>query len=206
MRPGRGPLRWVLMGLALVLVAPFFVLVAAVGTGEFKTYYLPAEGMAPTLAKGDRFLAALGTPKRVQRGEIIVFPANGVDYVKRVAGLPGDRVALKQGIVFLDGRAVAQSPVRDETSGGGPVRRLSERFPGEAQPHEIYDSGPSAEDDFPEVTVPAGHVFVLGDNRDNSADSRVREEEMGTGFVDMRAIRGRALYRTWPLGRAGTRL
>lgn len=84
----------------------------------------------------------------------------------------------------------------------------TERLPGELSSHRVLDTGPSAFDDTSEVTVPAGHVFVLGDNRDRSADSRVPVDLAGVGMVPMTAILSRPMYIHWSVNRAkiGTRL
>ena len=81
--------------------------------------------------------------------------------------------------------------------GANEGKRLAEQFPGELKPHEIYDRGSAEFDDFAEQTVMPGHVFVLGDNRDLSADSRVPLERFGVGQVRMEDIRGRPLFFTW---------
>ena len=84
------------------------------------------------------------------------------------------------------------------------ARRLAERFPGEAAPHEIYDTGYSQGDDMAERLVAPGHVFVLGDNRDHSADSRFTRADLGVEQLPIRDIRGRALFYLWgPSGRMG---
>ena len=84
---------------------------------------------------------------------------------------------------------------------------LAERFPGEGRPHSIYDFGPNRVDDMPEQRVAPGHVFVLGDNRDRSADSRVPQPEMGVEQLPIDHIVGRAIFITWAAnGRHGVNL
>jgi signal peptidase I len=177
---------------------------------RYKSYYLPSEGMAPTLQKNDRFIAFLGRTDPA-RGDIIVFPIGAVDYVKRVAALPGDRIAMVGGQVVLNGQAIAQTPVGSGTVHVGgeqlQARRLRERFPGEPADHEIYDTGATGFDEMAELRVPAGRVFVLGDNRDLSADSRVPREQMGVALLPLAEIRGKALYHSiWSSRKAGTRI
>lgn len=181
---------------ALIVIAPF----ALLATGTYRLFYIPSEAMRPTFDVGDKIVTRMSAPTPLNRGDIVlVNNGSGSMYIKRVAGLPGDRFAMQGGIILLNGRPVPQHQVGTERvqpdAFGDTVRRLSEQFPGEASPHEIYDAGESVGDDFSEVTVPSGHVFLLGDNRDHSADSRFSHEEQGLGGpVALTDIRGAPLF------------
>jgi signal peptidase I len=181
--------------------------------GYYKPFYLPSEAMAPTLIVNDRLIASMEGAKSLRRGDIILFRVGAVTYIKRLAALPGDRIEMRGGIVVLNGAPVPQTFIREESVAsripGRRARRLREQLPGEARPHEIYDAGWTPFDDMPEQRIPAGHVFVLGDHRDMSADSRVPRAEQGVELLPVRDIQGRALFHSWgssgeigqPLGR-----
>jgi signal peptidase I len=202
--------RWYMVVAAMIGFTVAGNLLASAGHLFYKPFYLPSEAMAPSLLKNDRIVAAMGAPSRFRRGEVILFRVGPNVYIKRIAGLPGDRIAVKGGIVVLNGVAVPQSFERNEpeaSADGSPVRRLREAFPGESGSHEIYDDGVSMEDDYVETLVGPGHLFVLGDNRDNSADSRVPRSEFGVEQLPIADIVGRALYYTWgPSHRSGQRI
>jgi signal peptidase I len=165
--------------------------------GYLKQFHVPAESMAPTLERNARLIARMGVRPDIRRGDILIVrsPA-GAAYVQRVAALPGDRIALRGGIVYLNGRAVPQRPAgTPELSDGVLARRFSERFPDEEGEHEIYDAGRYLYDDFPETLIRPGHIFLLGDNRDRAADSRVPPDDMGLDQVRVQDVRGRVMFK-----------
>lgn len=180
---------------------------------RYRTFYTPSEGMAPSLPKGDRFIAYMRRSGTLRRGDLVLVRSpDGDIYVKRVAALPGDRFAMKDGIVVLNGVPVSQRLLRIDKV-PGPFRtdraqRLLERFPGEGSAHEIYDTEHSPGDNMAELIVPAGSIMLLGDNRDRSADSRFSVEEAGLGGpVAISDVAGRPYYQSWGSSRPmGTKL
>ena len=194
------PARLGLAGLGGVAALLAFLHRLAFGSGYLRNFHVPADAMAPTLEKGDSFVALMNGPAGLRRGDIVLAAVGEATYVKRVAALPGDSIALAGGTVILNGRPVAQrflaTATRPETGAGLPVRRFAEQFAGESAPHEILDSGPSDVDEFPELRVPAGHVFLLGDNRDRSADSRVPRSAMGVDLLPLADVKGRPIFCT----------
>jgi len=166
-----------------------------------RSYNIPSGAMAPSLVVGDVFLADLRDAGKVpRRGEIIIFRPPGPDtvYVKRAIGLPGDRIALKAGRLVLNGKLVERRPkgqVEMELPlGPTPVSIYEEALSG-ARPYEIAEmSDTGMFDEVPERVVPSDTVFVLGDNRDNSMDSRAPR----MGPIPIGNILGRAVYRLRP--------
>jgi signal peptidase I len=144
---------------------------------------------APALFKGRIFAAA------AQRGDLVVFrvPRNDLDYVKRIVGLPGDRIQLRAGLLYINGVAVRREHAADfaeDTGQGFPrrVKRWRETLPNGVsyETLEERDNGPLGNTE--EFTVPAGHYFMLGDNRDNSVDSRMPDE---MGYIPAENLIGR---------------
>lgn len=158
-----------------------------------------------------------GLPKR---GDVAVFrhPVENSDLIKRVIGLPGDTVEVRGGRLFLNGHAVQRRPlpaVQVPVSPNSPCRVVPpaeptlattngqsacvysafiESLPG-GPSYTVLDqvrSGPA--DDFPATTVPAGHVFLMGDNRDDSLDSRFPTVEGGVGMLPVENLVGRAEF------------
>ena len=164
-----------------------------------------------------------------ERGDVIVFrhPTLGEDYVKRVIGLPGDTIAVHAGVVHLNGQAVprqrlepfdlpvspnspcpevrdniANYAVRQSTGADGQPHCLYPRFretlPG-GRSFDVLDQGVTTGDTFGPVTVPQGHLFVMGDNRDDSMDSRFPPDAIykGVGLLPIDHVLGRALIGFW---------
>jgi len=158
-----------------------------------QAFKIPSGSMLPTLKVGDHllvnkfsyglkvpFTGSVLVPWNVpERGDVIVFrfpKDRSLDYIKRVIGVPGDTVTIRDKRVFINGEAV-DDPHAHFTSS------------------VVLDGRASPRDNFGPVTVPKGTVCVMGDNRDNSYDGRF------WGFVDQRDIRGKAfiLYWSWDL-------
>jgi signal peptidase I len=176
-----------------------------VAHSRYRTFYAAGAAMLPTMRVNDRFLADMHNLGTIARGQLVIVDANGESYIRRVAGLPGDRIAVNAGTVILNGKPVPQQFVRKESVQtdlgiqAGSVSR--ERFPGEAKSHMVMDTGPSIIDDFAEIRLPPEHYFVLGDNRDHSTDSRLSASfEAGLGPVPRKAITGRIAFRYWRKG------
>ncbi|MDW3117366.1 MAG: signal peptidase I [Roseovarius pacificus] len=150
-----------------------------------------------------------------ERGDIIVFrhPVSGADFIKRLIGLPGDTVQMRGGVLYLNGEPVKVEPAgtfEEEFAPQGPMgirprcengvvgmggtcikSRFVETLPG-GRSHSILNIGPQRSDDTGVYTVPEGHYFFMGDNRDNSTDSRFPQAVGGVGFVPYENLIGRA--------------
>lgn len=144
--------------------------------------YIPSSNMAPALEAGDyvRFDTGAYASAPPQRGDIVVIrhPYSEHIMVSRVIGLPGDRVQMKQGRLFLNRAMIERARVKAFTWRSPDKYTLdvtvySEHLPGEAAPHQIYEVSDSDRlDETPEFVVPADRFFLMGDHRDNSEDSR----------------------------------
>ncbi|GAA4026811.1 signal peptidase I [Sphingomonas rosea] len=150
-----------------------------------------------------------------ERGDVTVFQGpEGNDVIKRVIGLPGDTVATVDGQVVLNGRPVprqAVAPVAIPVTPNSPCRSVTpnevggnclfkawrETLPGGRSYVVLDQTDNPIVDDFSPVKVPAGSVFVMGDNRDDSADSRIPPSLGGMGFVPTERLVGRALVTFW---------
>ena len=227
--PGTSRLRgWTKSIVDLVLV----VLVVVLGkTAIAEPFYVPSGSMEPTLLIGDELLATkfpygystaslpaifnLPSSGRVlgalpKRGDVVVFRWPGDRsqvWVKRVIGLPGDHIAMRNGQVIINGTPAPLTPAgfgENESESGAmvPAQKFIETLPN-GRKHAIFKLvAREPLDNMPEVTVPPGHLFVMGDNRDNSADSRVPVRGGGVGLLPVADLVGRvdAIVGSWDLG------
>ena len=230
-----------------------FVAAVLIRSLLFAPFSIPSGSMYPNLLIGDylfvskwpygysRFSFPFGLASfdgRIfgdlpERGDIVVFRYPGhddEDYVKRVIGLPGDRVEVREGVVLLNGRPLPRQrianyvmPVTENMTAadpGNPCRiipdgdpdaierddgstgrecvypRYRESLPG-GRSYEVLDKGLTDTDTFAPIVVPEGHLFVMGDNRDDSADSRVPVAANGVGLLPMDRVLGRATIAFW---------
>ena len=187
-----------------VLIAIAFILALLLKTFLIQAFFIPSASMEPTLLVGDRVLVnkVIFAIREPRRGEVVVFTKDdgkaeeegniaqrfmrglssglGVaqsadkDYIKRIIGLPGETIEMHDGVVSVNGRPIPEAP----TNEGG---YLAERDP----------------NDFGPVKVPDGEYFMMGDNRQNSSDSRFPQ----LGTIPRDAIIGRAFVTIWPLKR-----
>jgi len=218
-------------GGALAQMVAVFLVVMAAKAALAEPFYVPSGSMEPTLMIGDALLAtkfpygysaasvplniALPPTSRVlgalpERGDVVVFrwPGDRAQvWVKRVVGLPGDRIQMRDGELFINGVGAALHADgwgRAENEDGSDVaaQRYVESLPG-GHSHPVFKlRAHGFLDNTPEVTVPADHVFVLGDNRDNSADSRVSVADGGVGLLPTDNLVGRveAVLGSYDLG------
>ncbi|KUJ77467.1 signal peptidase I [Ruegeria profundi] len=173
---------------------------------------IDAEDICGWIPGGDNSRILGGEP---ERGDVIVFrhPVTGRDYIKRLIGMPGDRIQIRDGQVILNGTPVPQQPdgVFTETAEpqgpqrlrprceNGPVgiggacekSRLIETLPNGVS-YDVLNIGNQASDNTGIYTVPEGHYFFMGDNRDNSSDSRLPQSAGGVGYVPYENLIGRA--------------
>jgi signal peptidase I len=212
-------------------MAAIVLVVVVAKTAIAEPFYVPSGSMEPTLLIGDELLAtkypygygtsslpsflAVDSSKHLfaalpKRGDVVVFRWPGDQsqvWVKRVIGLPGDRIMLERGRVFINGKAVGIEPdgtdaAENEDGSQAKARRYVETLPG-GRKHAIFKlSMLDPLDNIPETVVPTGHVFVMGDNRDNSADSRVPLRAGGVGMLPVDNLIGRVdvLVGSWDLG------
>ena len=210
-------------GLGEVVRTVVFALLIAVGirTIAFEPFNIPSGSMIPTLLIGDylfvskysygysRYSLPFGLPlwsgrilaHEPKRGDVIVFklPRDGkTDYIKRLIGVPGDRIQMKAGRLFINDEMVPRDKISDFTYSeggyGGRAAQYLETLPGGVKHTiiELTDNGPL--DTTGVYTVPPGEYFMMGDNRDNSLDSRVPPEQGGVGFVPFENLVGRAEF------------
>lgn len=198
-----------------IIIAVF--LAVLIRTFLYEPFNIPSGSMKPTLLIGDYLFVEKQTygysrhsfpfglapiegrvwEAEPKRGDVIVFklPSNTyIDYIKRVIGLPGDTIQMRAGRLYINGERVERQSlgvkkVWDEYRGDIVMHEYTETLPGDII-FNIYEEGDNRPLDNTEMfVVPEGHYFVMGDNRDNSLDSRAPN---GVGFVPLELIVGKA--------------
>ncbi len=198
----------------------YAVLIALViRTVAFEPFNIPSGSMIPTLLVGDYLFVSKYSygysrhslplslpviPGRIissmpERGDVAVFKLpkdNRTDYIKRIVGLPGDKIQVRRGRLFINGEIVPRNKVDPYVTPGpfGTTRQIAqylETLPDGAEHRIIEKSDGDQLDNTGVYTVPPGHVFAMGDNRDDSLDSRVLSE---VGFIPIKNLVGRAEF------------
>jgi signal peptidase I len=202
-------------------VVSVIAVVLVVRTFVFEPFNIPSGSMKPTLLVGDFVFVSkfsYGFSKysfpffnppfsgRIfgslpKRGDVTVFrlPRDpSIDYIKRIVGLPGDRIQMIDGVLNINGQPVKLERVEDgfDTDPNiGSVEQYTETLPNGVSHPVFKHHGHQPYDDTAVFTVPEGNVFAMGDNRDNSLDSRVPPQQGGVGFVPLENLVGRAEIR-----------
>jgi signal peptidase I len=203
------------LGETVNVILQALILALVIRTVLFQPFSIPSGSMRPTLLEGDYLFVTKWSygysryslpfspnlfsgrifGSAPARGDVVVFkfpPNPSLDYIKRVIGLPGDRVQMRDGQLFINGAAVPREKVGeidnpDITEVDRPVDVYRETLPNGVS-YDTLDLTPNGIDDNTrEYIVPPGHYFMMGDNRDNSSDSR-----RSVGFVPEENLVGRA--------------
>jgi signal peptidase I len=203
------------LGETVNVIVQALILALVIRTLLFQPFSIPSGSMRPTLLEGDYLFVTKwaygysrhslpfspnlfsgriwGSPP--ERGDVVVFkfpPNTAIDYIKRVIGMPGDTVQMRDGQVFINGEAVQREKVDqitnpDITEVDRPVDVYRETLPNGVSYNTLDLTPNGIGDNTREFVVPAGHYFMMGDNRDNSSDSR-----FSVGFVPEENLVGRA--------------
>ena len=203
-------------------VAYAVIAAMVVRTVALEPFNIPSGSMKPTLLVGDYLFVskyAYGYSKyslpwsidlfsgrlfgsEPERGDVAVFKLprdNKTDYIKRIVGLPGDRIQVRHGLLYVNDVAVERRQIENFSESDlygrtSSIPQFVETLPDGAT-HHTLDSNPNGNLDITKIyTVPEGHYFAMGDNRDNSLDSRIDNSYSGVGFIPAENLIGRAEF------------
>ncbi|QPC87272.1 signal peptidase I [Mesorhizobium sp. NBSH29] len=207
------------LGETVSVIVQALLLALVIRTLLFQPFSIPSGSMRPTLLEGDylfvtkwaygysRYSMPLSPPlfagriwgSPPERGDVAVFkfpPNPSLDYIKRVIGLPGDRIQMREGLLYINGEPIQREKVGeidnpDVTEVNRPVDVYRETLPNGVSYQTLDLTQNGFADNTQEFVVPAGNYFMMGDNRDNSTDSRFAPPS-GVGFVPEENLVGRA--------------
>jgi signal peptidase I len=200
------------------IVVQTIVIVMVIRVFFYQPFSIPSGSMIPTLLVGDYLFVSKFTygysrysfpwglipfKGRVfgaepKRGDVVVFKLprdNSTDFIKRVIGLPGDEIEVRKGILYINGQAapeVRAGEYFDPESGGRTIPRYEETLPNGVKHYVLHTERESRYDNVGPYNVPPRHYFMMGDNRDNSIDSREQSPNYGVGYVPFDNLVGRA--------------
>jgi len=210
---GAGAWRETLKNIAYALV-----IALAVRVFLYQPFNIPSGSMKSTLLVGDYLFASklsygysrysfpfgiISFSGRLfgsgpKRGDVVIFKLprdNSTDYIKRVIGLPGDEILVRNAIVYINGKPLPQARVGEYVGpeeSGRTKPRYEETLPNGVKHYVLHWEREAELDNAGPFRVPAGHYFMMGDNRDDSIDSRVPPERYGVGYVPYDTLVGRA--------------
>jgi signal peptidase I len=204
----------------LRVIVQALIVALVIRTFLFQAFNIPSGSMEGTLLVGDYVFVSTYSygythyalpfsPKlfsgrifgsEPKRGDVVVFRLprdDSINYIKRVIGLPGDRIQMIDGLLYINGVAVKRERAEDyidNDEGAAPtrVKRWRETLPNGVSYYTLDRIENSEYNDTQTYAVPPGHFFMMGDNRDNSLDSRVSPESGGVGYVPFENIIGQA--------------
>jgi signal peptidase I len=169
------------------------IVILVVYLSLFRSFTMGSTSMSPTLAENELLIVFKWYPKPT-RGDLVAFtlPRDpGTVYVKRLIGMPGDRIQMVGGHLHINGQPVQRARIEDYVRDGKRVKQWSETLPNGVihRTIDLIDKG--FFDQTPVYNVPEGHYFMMGDNRDNSSDSRVT---LRVGTIPRENLVGFAFY------------
>lgn len=158
-----------------------FIIVGVVYIFLGRPFTVSGASMYPTLHNGDRMI--LSKIGEINRFDVVVLkaPDENVEYIKRVIGMPGDTLEMKQGVLYINGKKIEQPFINTEA----------------LQKQTVFIDDFTLQTLTGETKIPEGKYFVMGDNRGVSKDSRM------IGLIDRKAIEGKAVFTIWPINQFG---